>query len=156
MDPNQQQPAGQAQYDATGYRINPPEQPGQPSFTPMSVNQPTQLKKSRVPLILIAIIGAVIFLGVGLGIGVAVSSKTSPKKATDLTESAQNQEPLPATEVGVTQTSNSISQDISANNEDKELPSTMLALITLGLLIQVSNAISMVVYLTKNKNLAVG
>lgn len=132
MDPNQQQPGSQPQYSSTGYQISPAEQTGQPNFASMTANVPTP-NKSRIPLILVAVIGAVVFLGLGLGIGVALNKKTPSKKATDLTKNAQNQGPLPATEIGVTQTSNSISQDISANNEDKDLPPTMLDDKTLGL-----------------------
>lgn len=124
MDPNQQQPGGQVQYSPAGYQTNPAQQ--------IPPNVPRR-NKSPTPTILIAVIGAVIFIGIGLGIGVAVSSKQPPKKATGNTQNTQNQGPLPANEVGVTQTSNSISQDISANNEDKDLPATMLDDKTLGL-----------------------
>lgn len=125
MDPNQQQPGGQPQYNSAGYQTNPAEQPGQPNFGQMPDNMPTP-KKFGTPIILITVIVAVIFLGVGLGIGIAVSSKKPATKAVDTTQNDQNQGPLPANQVGITQTSNSISQDISANNEDKDLPATML------------------------------
>ncbi|GAC1391141.1 MAG: hypothetical protein NVSMB46_02560 [Candidatus Saccharimonadales bacterium] len=53
----------------------------------------------------------------------------SNKKSKQLSSSPQNVQadgPQPANAIGIEQTSNSISQDISGLNDDKDIPSTML------------------------------
>ncbi len=124
MNPNQQ-PQGPQAYGPNNYGPVPQPQQGAPLPVKSSGN-------SRLPLIIAAVVGVLFVLIVG---GILVLSSTSKKTVKPTVDPNQNtqQGPQPATSIVIEQTSNSISQDISGQNDDKDLPDTMLDDKTLGL-----------------------
>lgn len=90
-------------------------------------------RKSHLPIIIMAAAGTLVLLIAISVIVVATSGKKALKVTPKAPQSTASQGPQPATAIGITETNNSISQDLSGLNNDKALPPTMLDDKTLGL-----------------------
>ncbi len=140
MDPRQQ--PGQPQYQQN-QPVNTPEvynsptlntmpYGGQPAPQPQTPVQPAQNHR-RGPVIAI-IVGIVVALLLVLAAIFATSSSTkTADQATTPKQSASSQVIEPAEAIEVEQTNNSISQDLSTLDEEKDFPATGLDDKSLGL-----------------------
>lgn len=134
MDPNQQQipqyspsvaPPDAAQ---SGYGAVP-----QPSSSmPTSATPPGTPKRNRTPFIIAGVLGGILLILTAIAI-VASNKPTgnNTQKTSEDTNAASFL--IPANAIGVEQTSNSISQDVSGLNDDSELPPNKIDDKALGL-----------------------
>jgi hypothetical protein len=117
MDPNQ--------LPKSNYSDNP---------SPLAITNPPAIKpKSKLPLIIGAVCGAMVLLVVILAIAVASQGskpKTTPKVATTTAAADQAQ---PATALDVEQTNNSINQSLSSISDVRDFGNDSLSDPSLGL-----------------------
>lgn len=113
-----------------GTVMAPVGQPAAPDPTQVSAPAPAPSKRSKKPFIIIAVVVA---LFAGITLAVLLTSSNKPKAPQEQQATDQQQGPQPAQAIDVEQTSNSISQDISGHDNNKDFPTTQLEDKDLGL-----------------------
>lgn len=104
-----------------------PQQPSQ-----YSANSQTS-RKSHKGLFILLITGVVIIGGLSVYALLAGGNKPAPKQSTSTNDTPQSQVLEPAQAIDVEQTNNSLSQDLSRLDDEKDLPNNSLEDTTLGL-----------------------
>lgn len=99
----------------------------QPQVSPSLSPSP---KRSKKPLI---IIGIIVLVFAAASVAVVLMSSKKSKKPQETQTTNQQQGPQPAQAIDVEQTSNSISQDISGHDNNKDFPADQLTDDKLGL-----------------------